>query len=602
MQPIDKPANTLALSPVLTAQVAGSADRVLAGGQIPSVIRNSLMQVIQFLALGCKECDGSLRILTGVSGAVDAYAAEVAEAEQLPLQLLAAGLPVLLSTAQLRAERQVWLGADAAECESGKPMELRSHIALGFSDLLIHVWDAAPLCSGLEGEQDRMLLAAVLAMKPVIWIDLSGAVRLLERSRLTQAKRHLLQCPMPQQAALVDCFSDPLDPEHMAARLREIVASDLAISSPEDGKVDAVQKKSTAGAIHKIMLALLQGKLKKAFSAVTPKAIKSYRGPAWSESLGLVAPTPALDAQFDKADVAATFAAGKHRSSAWVSAILATMAVFAAVAGAIQLWVGDHSAVWSVLELVLISLVITLLWQAKDQKWHSNWTGNRFVAEQLRYTRMGLPLLAVAKSLHQASSTVSADRNGGVRLEPLSEDLRVLQQTVARMGLPADPSGGPYIAAAAANLHKLRDCVHSVVCDQIAYHEHTHHEHHVTGHVLHTFSLLLFCLTGAAVIGHFFLHASWLLICTAFFPALAAGIHGLSTTLEISRVADQSKATAESLRHLRDAISIVLTSTASTWHQWLQLRHLTLLSSEIMSDENAHWQKLVTHQKPNLPA
>ena len=94
--------------------------------------------------------------------------------------------------------------------------------------------------------------------------------------------------------------------------------------------------------------------------------------------------------------------------------MLATLAVFAAVAGAIQLWVGDHSAFWAVLELISISLVITLLWQAKDQQWHSNWTGNRFVAEQLRYARMGMPLLAVAKSLHQASSTVSADRNGGV--------------------------------------------------------------------------------------------------------------------------------------------------------------------------------------------
>jgi hypothetical protein len=141
-----------------------------------------------------------------------------------------------------------------------------------------------------------------------------------------------------------------------------------------------------------------------------------------------------------------------------------------------------------------------------------------------------------------------------------------------------------------------------VVTDQVDYHDRTHHEHHLTDHVLHTISLILFCLTGFAVVGHFFLHANWLLIFTAFFPALAAGIHGLTTTLEIARVAEQSKATAESLRHLREAVKKVLSGETSIWRQWIQLRHLTLLAAEIMSDENSQWQKLVTHQKPKLPA
>jgi hypothetical protein len=34
----------------------------------------------------------------------------------------------------------------------------------------------------------------------------------------------------------------------------------------------------------------------------------------------------------------------------------------------------------------------------------------------------------------------------------------------------------------------------------------------------------------------------------------------------------------------------------------MQLRELTRMAAELMSDENGQWQKLVNHQKPQLPA
>jgi hypothetical protein len=141
-----------------------------------------------------------------------------------------------------------------------------------------------------------------------------------------------------------------------------------------------------------------------------------------------------------------------------------------------------------------------------------------------------------------------------------------------------------------------------VVRDQVAYHHRIHAEQHKVEHILHQISIVLFCLTVAAIGGHFLLHAAWLLIFTAFFPALAAGIHGLTTSLEISRLAHQSKATAAHLHELSEAIEQVLNNEQTPWRNWLQLRYLTLRSAEIMSDENSQWQKLVTHQKPKLPA
>lgn len=65
---------------------------------------------------------------------------------------------------------------------------------------------------------------------------------------------------------------------------------------------DAIGK-SRAGTVHKFMMALVQGRFKKALTAVAASPISAYRGPAWDESEGIVASTPVLDEQFDRADV-----------------------------------------------------------------------------------------------------------------------------------------------------------------------------------------------------------------------------------------------------------------------------------------------------------
>ena len=587
------------MNPPLTMLIAGFVpDRPGSG---TAAVYVALRHVIRELGKKCKADNATLRLLTGVSSGVEVEAASVASDEALCLHLLAPGLPSSLTEPQTCAERQVWLGAELPDFDTDEPSVLRDQIALDFSDVLLVVWDGS-IAPGSIGQTSRLVVLAALSMKPIIWVNWSGAIRILERTTLTQKKRHLLQCPHPSRQLLVGCFSQPLDAEALSSQLQRLVVGATAESDSQVGGDATASGTSHAGAVHKIMMALVQGKFAKALGAFAANPIQAYRGPAWEASGSLLAPTPALDSEFDSSDVAATIAAGKHRSSVWISSLASTMAVFAAVAGAIKLWSGEHGAYWAVLELILIALVVTLLWQAKDKQWHSKWIGNRFIAEQLRYTRMGLPLLALTKSLHEASSCVVPDSAGVPRIAMLSKDLRIFQQSVARSGLPIFPSGKPYIAATAESLASLRDYVLSVVVDQVGYHERNHHEHHATQHMLHNFSLSLFCLTGAAVVGHFFLHANWLLIFTAFLPALAAGIHGLTTTLEISRVADQSKATATSLRHLSDAIKDVLSDKSSAWRQWLQLRHLTLMAAEIMSDENSQWQKLVTHQKPKLPA
>ena len=588
----------------LTALVAGQSRPNVEDVYLAEVSL-SLSAVVRQLNSLCLSQGGSLRLLTGagpaVTESVEDEIARIACAQGLELHLLSPGPPSPLTSHQARAERQVWLGAQAVDLATDEPHDLCHEIGLGFSDLLLVVRDNK-VAADEQGRTFRMILDAALAMKPVIWVDALGAIRVLDRITLTQAQRHLLQCPRPSWQILLDCFSGPLDTSGLEVHLQAIAAgAPTDAASPESGPA-IVAGASHAGTVHRIMMALVQGHPVKALRALAAKPITAYRGPAWAASEGLLAPTASLDAQFDRADILATVAAGKHRSAAWVSSAASTMAVFAAVAGAIHLWSNDQGVFWAVAELGLVALVIALLWRARHQQWHSHWIANRFVAEQLRYARMGLPVLALTKSLFESSSCVLPDATGVPQLKVLSPDLKVLQKTLASLGLPMPADGGPFIAARAESLPRLRDYVLSVLHDQIAYHERVHAEQHATEHVLHRLSLLLFCLTGAAVAGHFVLHANWLLIFTAFFPALAAGIHGLSTSLEISRIAEQSKATAADLHHLSVAMGQALNPQDSTWRQWVQLRHLTLLAAGLMSDENGQWQKLVTHQKPKLPA
>ncbi len=576
--------------------VVGHIGELKTTGNGEFVVKQALQKVMELLKNERSDQTSLFGILTGVRSSVEIFAAELAHTESLPLSLLSMEKPGSLTASQKLAQRQIWLGAEVDDIKTGLPQSIRNEVALGYADILLVVWDGTTI----DDEVVPLLLSAALAMKPVIWIDVTGVVRVLQRELLTKAQRHILQCPNPPLPSLMACFSSPVELQNPSLFLKAI--ADPVSASAANDMTRSEFGKSHAGTIHKVMMALVQGQIKKAFAAITAKPISAYRGPAWDASAGIIAPTPVLDAQFDRADVAASVSAGKHRSAAWVSSLASTTAVFAAVAGAINLWSSPHGAFWALLELGLVALVVSVLWRANNMQWHRTWIGNRFVAEQLRYTRMGLPLLAVTKSLSEPSLCVLSGPKGEPMLAVLSEDLRVVQKTIVRMGMPSTSSDGVLIASSPEMLPRLRDYVLSVVQDQVAYHHRIHHEQHKVDHILHQLSFILFSLTVAAIGGHFILHADWLLIFTAFFPALAAGIHGLTTSLEISRLADQSKVTATHLQELSEAFKNVLSSQQSPWRNWLQLRYLTLRAAEIMSDENSQWQKLVTHQKPKLPA
>jgi hypothetical protein len=617
-----EPASTASAAPErLTVVVAGHRPDRLAEQAVPAVAAALSTVLAAITAAAAPAC--APVVLTGIAAGSDTLTAEAAATLGLPLELLAPGCPEPLSAAQQRAGNTVWLGAPDPLADGEEAVAIRDEIALGFADMLVVVWDGeAP--HGLGGGTVRLAVKAALMMVPTVWVDLTGAVRVLDRARLTPELLRRLGAPHPEVGWLREVFASSvdvaisaevarlLDPRQLGAPahgkgqhskghgLRSDAASKAGrlkryIGAPAVKKGD----RSRAGKLHDFMLALL--------NADTPKMMGSFRADEASAFWGPEKPkgdaphlieTPAfLEARFESADMAAKSAAGWHRDATWWIYGSAALAVFSAVAGAIHLWPGQHGIFWPVVELFSIALIVALFLKAKDRKWHEQWIGQRFIAEQVRYALMCLPALTAPNLFYAPAwrSTVA-----GLELE--SPELWFIQRTLHCQGLPRASADGPFVACRPDVMAQVKAYVTDVLKDQSKYHKRTAKKLHVAHRRLHHFSIGLFVVTALAVPAHFLLHAKWLLMFTAFFPALAAAIHGLSTKLEIARLAWQHEETADKLDEIATAVRALDTTGESGWSVWLRLRELARVAAAAMSEENDQWNELIGHQDTELPA
>ena len=593
------------MTEMVTILVAGHRLNRLPSGEKGTQLFAELDRILSVLCDVARDGQTSLRVLTGVASGTDDATARIAERLDLPLHLLAPRQPESLTAGQQRAERMVWLGTVDRSLDDDEAFTIRDEMALSFADLLILVWDGESP-HGLSGSTVRLAFRAALMMKPVIWLNTDGTVRVLGRNRIDALYSQKLRCLHPEPSWLCDCFTLPLDQQALrlqfAEAMRLIVdpscaaSDDVVLRLKAYKAVDALRSAPTrAGQLDEAMMALIRfdlARLSKQFHSKTPVP---YWGPAKADDDHPTIPTLKIDALFERSDVEASIASGRHRDMTWMLYGASAAAVFAAVAGAIGLWPDSHIAFWSITELVLIGGIVGGFWLAKSRRWHATWLGHRFIAEQLRYARMCFPFLGVP---HPFMQPVWHVENGNLRLS--SAELWLIQRTLSVEGLPCTGSSEAYDASSDAIKVRLAHYVSKVVKDQQNYHHEKHHKLHTAHERIHKLSMSLFGATALAVLAHFVVHANWLLICTAFFPALAAAVHGLSTKLEISRIAGQSFATEHLLADI--AIAIDDAGSQAGWAGWLRLRQLALDASRIMSDENDQWQQLIRHQDTELPA
>lgn len=318
---------------------------------------------------------------------------------------------------------------------------------------------------------------------------------------------------------------------------------------------------------------------------------------------------PDLEQVFNWAEVQADCFGRRHRDGIWMIYYAAAFAVFCAVAGALSIWPANLPGlimVWAVLEFILLRFIVGHVLQARFRDWHGHWMSYRYLAEQLRYLRIGYPLLVLPQAFIRP---FWSPHGGRKEAQLISAENWLLHRVLITSGLPESSADATRYCLAEHN-NTMADYLRSVLHEHRQYFSNSHINLHRDHVYLHRLAFGLFFITFVAVTLHFAVKISWILIFTAFFPAWGAAIHGILNQNEVVRMSSLAGQVSGQLAVLNNAC-IDFQQLASKrgnasdqqrWRQTHELRQLFATLTRILSDENQLWRSLNRHNQTDLPA
>jgi hypothetical protein len=589
------------------------------------IIAQSLREVVREVNAIATESGSAVRIVTGLEDGTDHMGAAVAADLDLPLHI-AAVCPRDDSPAwPVEPERQCFF---TAECPAPLPerwIAAMDEVKLDVADLMIIVWDGGPP-RGTSGGAVRLLVEALQRQMPVVWIDArepsAGAICVLDATRLEGWRRILLDVS-EQDVERVRTLFVRVDRELSGALKRLLHAPwdqeplrrfDRHL---RDRALDPAERPVRDGFWHSHVFALLTaGCWKRRKKGV----LQPYREPEDGKVVVHSLLPPRVWEAFDRMDRVASRAAFRHRDAITIIYLAASLAVFAAIAGALV--ASDLiKPVFGVGELLALGAIVVVLHRdgRRPLSMHGAWLSFRQAAEALRMSAILHPQLASLTEL-QRMSWQSA-RVATQRPDLKTEQENVLNHwTVAQLlrdvGLPTAEPGKPFVLAARRQ-HSLEQLL-SMISDQRQFHLASRRRHECLHKVLHRGAEGIFWVVLGVIILHLLmailneasgwlgipegavhvLHAlhgwSWVLLITAGFPALAASVHGIQSTLEVQRVADRSEAMSQELSALERAVAELASQPD---FDPMGLRALAKYTAELMYREHSGWAELMRSQR-----
>ncbi|WP_409525640.1 hypothetical protein [Nitrincola sp. MINF-07-Sa-05] len=641
------------------------------------------------------------RIITGLASGVDQLARECAQSSDLSLHLLApqivneSDLPPHTIDRGVAIGMQPWHHTDEL---SDTEFELRDHLALSFSDLLLAVWDDA------EGDQiqsgtARMVKDALLRRKPVILLRLEASrskpvLMIADPQRLTDTWIAQMRVMGADTNTLLQVFceeepgSDPannrlqewisnillpfeagLDQDNRERQLISRIEKQkpllqyvgqwlfwclsltrlfsqprrrpislyewiqgswlwfgMMFNPPTKSQpfriVECLSTETRTFSRREEFVSRAHGFFSNLARLDIKQAIDSLRYPPCSRGYQSIKPgttisdqhpiqEPDLEEVFNWSDTMARLFATRYRDDTWMIYYAAAFAVFCAVAGAIHLWPASDTGlpyIWVFLEFFLLHFIVRRVLKARYRDYHGRWMGFRFLAEQLRYLRLGYPLLVLPRSFVDPiwAPAKTSEQKAGMQL--ISAESWILQRVLIAEGLPRDAQGKKIYTLTQHNSSVL-SYVREVLEEHRQYFYRSYHHLHRNHASLHRLAFVLFSLTFIAVTIHFFVSLPGILIFTAFFPAWGAAIHGILTQNEVSRVSSMATSVWQQLTTLLEALDIheqkmeadMQTSATSDWAETHTLREMVSVASEVLCDENRYWHQLFQPKTPELP-
>ena len=564
-----------------------------------------------------------LRIITGLSSGTDARAAYIAKNQKrnIPLHVIAPCPSSDYSSVKMVAERislihKIHINEDQSAFVAANAATDEAKLAL--ADAVIVVWDGGPP-RGCLGGSVRTMIEAIRLFTPIIWIhaspDEAGMVSVIDPSKLDASTLVKLEVDKSNVDRLKVLFS-AVDISSLKTKLQQEVllpfwdtvniSEKMAVLKLKD--TDPQDNPTFAGFWHSNFLSLFgYGKLKYSKSPVKP-----YRGPgSFVKACDL--PPRTLE-WFDKFDRVATHAANRHRDQVVVTHLLSSFAVLGAVAGAIH-WLGLGNVFWGAFELLTLSVISWVIWRNHPPK-HDMWMDFRQAAEAIRMSALLHPFLASLPALHRGVWQISS-----VKTNPKTKSLNVVksyQWIVIQLLREADAQNTANYCLE-GNIDKLKNELATLIMIQIDYHKGAFERNNKASRRLHVVTIMVYFLvisTVAVHLGALGIHAlahqgraifaglisaadwiheqRWLLLVTAFFPALAAGLHGITSTLELERLAKNSKKMRERLESLNNAVNEA--------EDVMYIRALAIEVATSMYAEHDAWAGLMEEQSLGIPA
>ena len=323
---------------------------------------------------------------------------------------------------------------------------------------------------------------------------------------------------------------------------------------------------------------------------------------------------PAFEHFFNWSDEQASIFDARRKDDTWMIYYAAALAVFAAVAGALQVWPaapGEVPYFWIAVEFVLLHFIVRRVLKARYRDHHGRWIRFRFLAEQLRYLRLGYPLLVIPETFSAPYWRPENRRPEGRPMELHSElesaELWVLQRLLVAEGMPQDRRGHVPYRMSEHNEAAL-EYIQDVLGEHRDYYRRSAHNLEMNHKYLHRLAFILFFSTFLVVTLHFFFHLPWSLFFTAFFPAWGAAIHGILAQNEVVRISAMSGQVWRQLNVLEESFALHKQVQAdyeveqTRWMRTEELRELVGAATHILSDANRYWRSLLRHNQADLPA
>jgi hypothetical protein len=577
-----------------------------AGQEARQRVTDVLTMVITAFQQIANEQGAGLCIVTGLNSPADTDTALLANRLGLDLHVVAPHVPEPVASGRVGAQR-VAVVADSVQAPPacGAAQAAADEAMLAFADAVVAVWDRSlpPAC---EARLTNLMAEALRRHLPIVWVDSraeqAGVVRILDTRLLDELTLATLGASEQKLGHVADQFVQMEGDFHIG--LAELLSGywDMTtigelVARLQGRGGDPGSARVFAGWLHRLFFWPFS-----AWKPRRPGVIQADRGPPqFVDASGLPGETWEW---FDRLDRAASCAAHRHRDAVVGINLCAGLAVLFAVLGV----VGPRWHIgFAVVEVFFLSVAWWLFSNNSLKAWgHDAWLQFRQAAEAFRMNALLHPMLASLPELYRKVWAYDPREQRKVRIDKPYHWLVI--QLFRDAGVP----GGRAAHCIEACYFELLGALAAMVENQGEFHRSACKRYETTEHRFEiVLQLFLFVALIAALAEAFDWHPShifpsigplasflqtagenrWLLLLTAFVPALAAAFHGIRGKIEFRRLARNSKRLSARLDVLKGTIGLLRYNKDP-----MALRTVAIDTAMTMFAEHASWAELAADQ------